>query len=218
MKLKIPERRSNLQNAPYAPPSTRTRFHSQLVRRKYESEFQVEWLPPLGINNSFAMVIPGPLARTRHLEDLTDAAAVKQPWKLGVGYEFEQRADGAAALEQTYHIRWEGPPKTMDLGLLYKALEQGQVNMIAANSTDGLLSELDLKTLTDDKHAFPPYEVCIAVRQDSLERVPGLRAALEELSGKFTNDAMQRLNYEVDGEHRAVADVAAGFLKQAGLD
>jgi len=103
--------------------------------------------------------------------------------------------------------------KTMDLGLLYRALEDGQVTMIAANATDGLLSKLDVKVLDDDKHAFPPYELCVAAREDRLTAVPGLRAALAELAGKFTDRKMQDLNYQVDGRHRPVADVAAEFLQ-----
>ena len=187
------------------------------VRAAYLRDFNVTWLDPLGIDNSFAMVIRGPDARARHLETLSDAAAAPQPWALGVGYEFEQRADGLAAMDKTYHLRWKGSPQRMDLGLLYKALEQNQVDMIAANATDGLLSKLDLKLLADEKHAFPPYQVCIATRQDAFGKHSGLRQALEELSGKFTNEKMQQLNYQVDGEHRPVAQVAADFLKQAKL-
>ncbi len=107
---------------------------------------------------------------------LSDAAGTKNAWALGVGYEFEQRPDGLPALNQTYKLRWSGRPRSMDLGLLYRALEQGQVTMIAANATDGLLSKLDLKVLRDDQGAFPPYEVAIAVRQDSM-RPPKHRAA-----------------------------------------
>jgi glycine betaine/choline ABC-type transport system substrate-binding protein len=184
------------------------------VRSAYAKNFQVEWLDPLGIDNSFAMVIAGPEARAKHLETLTDAAK-QSAWVLGVGYEFEQRADGLAALNAAYHLPWRGSPKSMDLGLLYRALEQGQVTMIAANATDGLLSKMDLKVLQDDKHAFPPYQVCIAVRQDTMSEVPGLREALLELSGKFTNARMQQLNYQVDVDHQPVAEAAAAFLNQS---
>lgn len=187
------------------------------VRAGYLKKFHLEWLDPLGINDSFAMVVNGPQARSEHLETLTDAANAQHAWTLGVGYEFEQRADGLKALDEIYHLRWSGPPKTMDLGLLYKAMEQGQVNMIAANSTDGLLSTRDLKILRDDRHAFPPYQVCVVAREDALRDVPGLRQALVELSGKFNNQLMQKLNYQVDVEHRSVAQVASDFLKQAGL-
>ena len=188
------------------------------VRAEYMRRFQVEWLDPLGIDNSFAMVVRGDDARAKHLENLSDAAAPDLAWMLGVGYEFEQRPDGLAAVDRTYRLRWGGAPQSMDLGLLYKALEQKQVTMIAANATDGLLSKLDVKVLADDRHAFPPYQVAIAVRQDRMRETPGLREALSELSGKFTNETMRRLNYQVDGEHRAVSQVAAEFLKQAGLE
>ncbi len=187
------------------------------VRAEYRRRFQIEWLAPLGIDNSFAMVVRGPEARSLHLNTLSDAARIAEGWKLGAGYEFEQRADGLAALKNTYHLRFPAAPVSMDLGLLYQALEQRQVDMIAANATDGLLSKLDLKVLTDDRHAFPPYQVCIAVRRDSLDRIPDLEAALQELSNKFTNRIMQHLNYEVDAEHRPVVELARDFLKQSGM-
>ena len=189
----------------------------QHVRSEYSRRFNVDWLDPLGVDDTFAMVVKGEAARAANLAALSDAARANTTWTLGVGYEFEQRADGLAALNKAYGIKWAGQPKTMDLGLLYKALEQGQVTMIAANSTDGMLSKLDLKMLVDDKHAFPPYQVCIVARQDALNDVPGLREALLELSGKLDNRRMQQLNYQVDGQHRPVAQVAAEFLQQAGL-
>ena len=174
------------------------------VRSEYLTQFKVEWLDPLGIDNSFAM---------KHLQNLSDAAKVASGWSLGVGYEFQQRPDGLAALDRTYHLHWTGSPQSMDLGLLYKALEGNQVGMIAANATDGLLSKLDVKVLDDDQHAFPPYQVAIAAGEQRLKDTPGMREALLELSGKFTNQSMQQLNYQVDGEHRPVAQVAAEFLK-----
>ncbi len=184
------------------------------VRSEYARRFRIEWLDPLGVDDSFAMVVSGADARAKHLESLSDAAMAGTAWALGVGYEFQQRPDGLAALDRVYHLHWSGSPKTMDLGLLYKALEGKQVTMIAANATDGLLSKMDLKVLADDKHAFPPYQVSIAASQGTLRNIPGMREALQDLSGKFTNQTMQQLNYQVDGEHRPVSQVAAEFLKE----
>lgn len=149
------------------------------------------------------------------MKTLSEAARI--PWTLGVGYEFERRADGLAALKSVYGIEFKGSPKTMDLGLLYKAIEQGQVDMIAASATDGMLAKSNLKILEDDRHAFPPYQVSVVAREALLEERPEVRAALGELAGKFTNAKMQELNYLVDVEHRAVGVVAAEFLKSAGL-
>jgi osmoprotectant transport system substrate-binding protein len=180
------------------------------VRSEYQTRYQVEWLDPLGIDNGFAMVVRA----SANLKTLTAAAA--RPWNLGVGYEFEQRSDGLKALQSAYGLRFPATT-TMDLGLLYKALGDGQVDMIAANATDGLLSRSGLTVLSDDRHAFPPYQVSIAVRRQALERIPGLREALAELSGKLTNTTMQELNYRVDVLHRTAAETASEFLKQAEL-
>ena len=181
-------------------------------------KFHVEWLDPLGIDDSFAMVVNGPQARAQHLETLTDASQAPEAWTLGVGYEFEQRADGLAALEKTYHLRWSGAPKTMDLGLLYKAMEQGQVTMIAANATDGMLSKMDLKVLRDDRHAFPPYQVCIVSQARQPARDAGIAGGLARIVGEVHQPGDAELNFQVDGQHRPVAQVAAEFLKQAHLD
>jgi len=163
------------------------------------------------------MTVRGADARSRHLATLSDAAADRKGFALGAGYEFLTRPDGLAALNAAYSIHWTASPKSMDLGLLYQALTANQVSMVAANTTDGLLSKLDVKVLTDDKHAFPPYQACIAVRSDTLAAYPGLRAALTELSGKISAAAMQKMNYAVDVEHRPVPDVAKEFLQNAGL-
>jgi glycine betaine/choline ABC-type transport system substrate-binding protein len=101
----------------------------------------------------------------------------------------------------------------MDLGLLYAALAGGKVDMIAANSTDGMASSPDLRVLNDDRRYFPPYDCGVIARQDTLDRFPKLRGALEELAAKLPDAEMRRLNYEVDGKHRPAAEVAAEWLR-----
>jgi glycine betaine/choline ABC-type transport system substrate-binding protein len=129
-----------------------------------------------------------------------------------VGYEFAGRADGLQGLLKTYRLRAAGDPVTMDLGLLYSALSSQKVDIIAANSTDGPASVLDVTILADDRHYFPPYECAVVAREETLARFPALRPAIEELSGKLSAAAMRRLNQLVDGEHRPTAQVAAEFL------
>lgn len=190
------------------------------VRAEYQARFGILWLDPLGFNNTFAMVIRGEDARRSRIESLSDAArhaAGKEGWTLGVGYEFQQRPDGLPGLLKTYRLPLKGSPKTMDLGLLYKALEQKQVDMVAANATDGLLSVMDVKVLRDDKRYFPPYQAALTVRAGALAARPGLKEALEQLSGKFSDEIMRALNYQVDGKHRPVNEVAVTFLRAAGF-
>jgi len=182
------------------------------VRAEYRRRWRLEWLDPLGFDNTFAMVVRGPDARALGIETITDAANRKHGWTLGVGYEFLQRPDGLPGLLAAYHLPLAGAPKSMDLGLLYSALEQKQVDMAAANATDGMLSVLDVKVLRDDRRYFPPYQAAVIVRADTLAAHPGLRAALDQLAGKLSAAAMRDLNHQVDGKHRPVAEVARGWL------
>jgi osmoprotectant transport system substrate-binding protein len=177
---------------------------------------QVEVIDPFGFNNFFAMVIRGDDARKYKVETLSQAAQVKDGWKIGAGYEFEERIDGLPALSQ-YHLPMVAAPRNMDMGLMYKAMEQGQVTMIAANATDGPLEGRDWTMLTDDKKVFGSYQACTMVRQDTLTAEPRLKPALAELAGKFNNDTMRKLNAAVDVHHQPVKQVAADFLHQAGL-
>ena len=181
------------------------------VRTAYQP-FGIEWLPPFGFNDSFAMVVRGDDARQKHITTLTSAAGPE--WKLGVGYEFASRPDGLPALQKAYpQLRFSGSPVTMDLGLLYQALRTQQVRMVAGNTTDGALSRLDAVVLQDDRGAFPPYEACLLVRQASLAKEPRLKAALGELSGRIDEKTMRKLNDSVDREHRPVRVVAEEFLR-----
>jgi osmoprotectant transport system substrate-binding protein len=199
------------------PPAHDPATAMALVRAEYQTRFGVEWMGSLGFNNTFAMVIRGEDARKSKIATLSDAARYSPGWNIGVGYEFQQRPDGLVGLLETYNLPIHGSPKTMDLGLLYKALEQREVSMVAANATDGQLSVLDVLILQDDKRYFPPYDCALAVRTESLEANPPLRQALTELAGLFTDLTMRKLNYQVDGIHRPVREVAEQFLRDAGL-
>jgi osmoprotectant transport system substrate-binding protein len=197
------------------PAATDPKAVFDTVVKEYRSRWKLVWLSPLGFDDTFAMVIRGVDARTSGIATLSQAAQRRKGWVLGVGYEFLHRPDGFAGLQKTYALPLEGTPRTMDLGLLYAALEQGQVDLVAANSTDGLLAERDFKVLEDDRKYFPPYEAAFVVNEGLFSKEPKARAALEELSGKLTTATMQKLNGQVVGLHRRPADVAAEFLDGA---
>lgn len=178
------------------------------VRDGYHGQWRLAWLRPFGFNNTFAMIV----RKEENLPTLS-AASAAHPWRLGMGYEFRQRPDGLAGLLQAYPLRLSGEPATMDLGLLYTALDSRQVDMIAANSTDGLIAVRNVTVLDDDRHYFPPYQCAAVVREDTLARFPSLRGALEGLSGRLPDAVMRELNYQVDGLHHPAAEVAQGFLR-----
>jgi osmoprotectant transport system substrate-binding protein len=189
----------------------------ETVRRVYASRYQVTVGPPLGFENTFAMVIRGEDARRLHLTTLSQAAQYTPQWKLGVGYEFEQRPDGLPGLSSTYGLKFDGPPRTMDLGLLYRALNAHQVDMIAGNSTDGPIQAFGLTVLEDDKHYFPPYQAVPLVSDDALRRWPQIQTALDALAGKMAAEDMRTMNEAVDGQHRDPAEVVREFRARKGL-
>jgi osmoprotectant transport system substrate-binding protein len=187
------------------------------VRAEYARQFGLEVEPPLGFNNTFAMVIRGEDAQRLHVRTLSEVAAYTPQWRAGFGYEFLERPDGYRGLAETYHLRFAEPPRIMDLGLLYRALQQKQVDMVAGNSTDGVIDALGMVALEDDRQYFPPYEAVPVVRRQALQRHPEVRRALEELAGKISEPEMRRMNYAVDGEHRDVKEVVREFRKAKGL-
>lgn len=187
------------------------------VRRLYQSRYHVTVGPPLGFNDSFAMVIRGAEARRLHLTTLSQAAKYTPHWKLGVGYEFEQRPDGLRGLERAYHLKFDGPPRAMELGLLYRALNAHQVDMVAGNTTDGPIQTFGLTILKDDKHYFPPYQAVPLVRDAALKRWPKIQLALNALAGKVTEADMRAMNEEVAGEHRSPSEVVREFRQKKGL-
>ncbi len=189
----------------------------ETVRRLYAQRYRIVVGPSLGFENTFAMVIRGDDARRLHLTTLSEAAQFTPQWRLGVGYEFEQRPDGLPGLSAAYGLRFAGPPRTMDLGLLYRALEAHQVDMIAANSTDGPIKALGLTVLADDKHYFPPYQAVPLIRAEALQRWPQIANALADLAGRIDAKQMRAMNEAVDGEHLDPAEVVREFRRGKGL-
>jgi osmoprotectant transport system substrate-binding protein len=187
------------------------------VKAEYERRFRLTLGPALGFNDTFAIEIRGETARRLQLETLTQAAAYAREWRAGFGYEFMERADGYKGLVATYGLHFARPPRIMDLGLLTRALHDGQLDLIAGNMTDGLIPYLDLFVLADDKRYFPPYEAVPVIRQQTLQQYPQLEPTLGQLGGTISDDQMRELNYEVDGKKRAVKDVVRDFLRGRSL-
>jgi osmoprotectant transport system substrate-binding protein len=187
------------------------------VSQLYEQRYAVKVEPGLGFEDTFAMVVRGADAQRLALKTISDAVKIAPQWRLGVGYEFESRPDGLPGLSAAYGLKFAGPPRTMDLGLLYRALSAGQVDMVAGNSTDGPIRALGFQVLADDKHYFPPYEAVPLVREDSLRRWPAIQVAMDRLAGKVSAEEVQAMNDAVDGQHRDVGDVVQDFRKGKGL-
>lgn len=188
-----------------------------VVKGLYEQRYQIRVFDSLGFENTFAMVLRGEDAERLHIATLSQAARYAPQWRLGVGYEFEERPDGLAGLRAAYGLNFAGSPRVMDLGLLYRALFAHQVDLIAANSTDGPIQAMHLVVLADDRNYFPPYQAVPLAREEALRRWPELGVALESLAGRISADDMRSMNNAVDGEHRDVVEVVREFRERSGL-
>ena len=193
-------------------PLTEPREVYEVTKRQYADRFNFEWLAPLGFQNTFAILVRGEEARRLSLKTVSDASRYAPQWRAGFGQDFMSRQDGYPGFAKAYGLRFAEPPREMDLSLTYRALANRQVDLIAGNSTDGLIDKLDLFQLEDDRRYFPPYEAAAVFRKQTLERHPRILEAMKLLEGRLSDAEMRRLNYAVDAERRDVKKVAAEFI------
>jgi osmoprotectant transport system permease protein len=184
---------------------------SRLVAEEYARRFDLVWTEPFGFNNTFAILVRGDDARRLNLKTITDAARISAQWRAGFGQDFMSRADGYPGFARTYGFHFQ-EIREMDLSLTYRALAENQVDLIAGNSTDGLIARYGLVQLEDDRKYFPPYDAVPVARRAMLEKYPKVRDVLKRLGGILTVDEMRKLNFAVDGEKRQAKDVAREFL------
>lgn len=194
------------------PPQSDHQRVFEIVKDEYRRRFNLAVLPSLGFDNSFAIVVRGDDAARLHLRTISDLARVASQLRLGVGYEFLERDDGLPGLAKTYSLQFKAAPRVMDLGLLYRAIQSRQVDVIAGSNTDGLIAALGLVVLKDDLHYFPPYDAVPILRAESAERHPDAATAIRSLTGRISAEKMRGMNYAVDGQHRDAAEVVKEFL------
>jgi osmoprotectant transport system permease protein len=203
---------SILHHAPITDP----RAVYDQVKREYAANFKVEVSPPLGFENTFAILVRGNEARRLNLKTISDAAPHTAKWRAGFGQDFMSRDDGYPGFSRAYNLKF-AEVREMDLSLTYIALSSRQVDLIAGNSTEGRIEQLDLVQLVDDRRYFPPYEAVYLVRQDTLARVPQLREAIAKLANAISTDEMRRLNYEIDGNKQDPKEVVKSWLTGKGF-
>jgi osmoprotectant transport system permease protein len=171
-------------------------------------------LAPLGFSNTFAILVRAADARARGLSRLSQLAAHAPGWRAAFGYEFLERPDGYSGLASTYGLRFLDPPRVMDLTLIYRALAEGQVDVVAGDATAGLIDALNLTMLEDDRQYFPPYDAVPVVHSATLLRHPEIGRAIVRLGGRVTAAEMRRMNYAVDAQRQDPAAVVDAFLDQ----
>ena len=192
------------------PPLTDPKAVFDQTASEYRERFGLELSPPLGFANDFAILVRGQVAREHQLRTISDAVPISRGWQAGFGQDFMSRADGYPGFSKAYGFDFTKQPREMDLSLTYRALQSGELDIIAGNSTDGLISALDLFQLEDDRRYFPPYQAVFIARQDKIDL---LKDTFELLSNAISTEDMRRLNYQVDGSKRAPAEVASEWIR-----
>ncbi|MFN2384787.1 MAG: glycine betaine ABC transporter substrate-binding protein [Thermoanaerobaculia bacterium] len=185
----------------------------RVVAEEYAKRWDAVWGPPLGFENTFAIVVRGDDARRLGLRRISDLAARGKAFRPGFGYEFLEREDGYPGLARAYGLDFAQRPAQMDLGLLYPALQSGTVDVVAGNSTDGLIAALGFVVLEDDRRYFPPYEAAFVVRGQIWRERKGVRGVVESLGGLLGADEMRRLNARIDRDKLRPENVARDFLR-----
>ena len=186
------------------------------TRELYASR-QVTMMEPLGFNNTFTILVRGRDARERSLKTIDDIRPLARSWTPGFGHEFLQRQDGYPGLVQAYDLRFGTAPRGMELSLIYRALADGQVDVIAGDATSALIDSLDLAPLADPRHYFPPYDAIPLVRTATLLADPAISRALGRLAGRITDAEMRKMNAAVDLGGRDVREVVREFLQGTRL-
>lgn len=187
-----------------------------VVKKEFADQFQLEWLKPIGFNNTYALAVTQDTAQKYGLQKVSDLQAHAKHLTFGVEQEFLERSDGLPGLKQAYGFEFAGT-KAMDPGLKYQALMEDEVQVIDAFSTDGRLVKNNLVILEDDKKFFPPYYAAPIVRQETVEKHPEVKTELLKLAGTMDETEMAELNAQVDVDKRKADDVAREWLKAEGL-
>ncbi|HEY7114835.1 MAG TPA: glycine betaine ABC transporter substrate-binding protein [Thermoanaerobaculia bacterium] len=202
-----------LKETPVSDPAAVRRAVTDAYRKRWD----LVWSPPLGFENDFALIVRGVDAQRWSLRKISDLVGHEGEIRPGFGYEFVERQDGLAGLSRAYGLKFQERPVEMDLGLLYEALQSRKVDLIAGNTTDGLIDAVGGVVLEDDRRYFPPYEAAFVVRGRLWRERKGVHQALEALGSSLDAAEMRRMNAAVDKDKRRPEDVAREFLAKKGL-
>ena len=189
----------------------------RVVAEEFNKQFDIKWLSPLGLNNTYTLAVTQEVAEEFGVETFSDLAAVSEDLIFGAEHEFFNRQDGFEGLVEAYGMEFKGEPKKMQVSLKYQAIGNGDMDVTDAFATDGQIIQYNLKILEDDKGFFPPYYVAPIVKNETLEQFPELEEVLDRLAGLIDDATMTELNYRVDVEGESVETVATDFLTSAGL-
>jgi osmoprotectant transport system substrate-binding protein len=189
----------------------------EIVKKEFDQRYNITWLEPLGINNTYAVAVTEDFAAKNQLTKVSDLMPFASKLRFGTDHEFFDRQDGYEGMVKTYGLKFKGEPMKMDIALKYQAIAEGKMDVTDAFATDGQLIRYKLRILEDDRNFFPPYYAAPIVKNETLEKHPELESVLNELAGQISDAEMQQMNYQAESEAKAITDIARDFLVTKGL-
>jgi osmoprotectant transport system substrate-binding protein/osmoprotectant transport system permease protein len=187
-----------------------------VVRQEMQRRYGLVLLDEFGLNNTYAPSVTRATAARYNLHKMSDLRRAPG-LRVVIDFSFIPRPDGWNGMVETYGLHFDKPPQQLDPDLLFRALEQGEADLVIGFATAWQIQSLDLVVLEDDRGYFPSYHAAPLVRQAVLDAHPEIREALQALAGRIDDHAMRRLNYQVAVEKRSESDVAREFLEGLGL-
>ncbi|SDW14348.1 osmoprotectant transport system permease protein [Marinococcus luteus] len=206
---------ANLYDQGVPAGSTREEVYEEA--RSLLADDGLAYLDPMEFNNTYALALREEEADNLGIETISDLEPHTDELVPGFTFEFADRqTDGYPAIVDTYGFEFD-EVETLDAGLRSNALQEGQIDLIDAYSTDAYIIEYGLTVLEDDENVFPPYQGAPLLKQETLDDNPGLEEALNRLGGQITDEEMQEMNYEVDYEGADHREVARDYLEENNL-
>ena len=196
----------NILNLPLGQQRDSAKIFQQ-VREEFAARYQLEWLASFGFNNSYVLAARPELK----IQRISDLKQIQSTIRVRFQHEFLDRADGYPGLMRHYNLRFDNV-QGMDHGLAYMAMSKGQIDLMDAYATDGMLQKYTVSLLEDDLQFFPPYDAAPVVRADTLAKYPQVREVLALLEGRIPQAKMIELNYRVVQNEKSIREIASEFL------
>lgn len=185
------------------------------VNQRFDEEYDIAWLDHLGFDSAWAFGVRRETAEEHGLVTVSDLEDLAGDMTLGTDMEYPVREDGHLGFVDVYFDF--GDMQSGDPGLMYQALDQGEVDAIVAYATDGRIPQLDIVLLEDDRNFFLPYYPSPIVRNAVLDENPEIAEVLNRLGGQFTEEDFQAMNFDVDDGGLELTEVARPVLEEKGL-
>jgi glycine betaine/choline ABC-type transport system substrate-binding protein len=187
----------------------------QYVKDGFEEEFGFTWSESLGFNNTYIMVVREETAREHGLEVASDLAGLAEEWTLAGDDNFDIRPDAYPGWSEHYGIEF-ADVLPMQYGLIYRAVDAGEVDVAAAYSTDSRIARMGLVMLPDDREFFPAYNGAYVIADELISDYPEVMAAVNSLAGAIDTETMSALNVRYD-DGEEPEDIARDWLSANGF-